>query len=596
VNENEDFSGRLQFLNFVLVLIIVVLIGRAGYLQVYDGAFYARLAEGNRIRIIPAEAARGTFYDRNGELLVTNRPGFAVSLLPLTEPISPEVIARVSKLINVPVEEIQQKIDAHVGFDPIRIKTDVLPDIVTIIEEQKDNYPGVVIEVLPIRDYIYGEYAAHVFGYVSEINEEELERRKDDGYKSGYIIGKFGLERIYDKDVRGINGGDQVEVDVSGRPIQLLGRQSPVPGNDLVLTIDKHLQEAAEQAVDTQLALVHAYAAAAVVMNPQTGEVLAMVSRPAFNPNLFAGGISTLNWNVLNNNPYHPMDNKAITGEYPPGSTFKIVTGTAALAEHKVTPQEKIFDSGHHWIIPKTNAGGEALGWINFQEAMAHSDNVYFYEMGNRLGVDALERYARMFGLGERTGIDLPYEAEGLVPNRKYKADNYEDGEWYLSETFDAAIGQGFNLVTPLQAAMVMGEIAANGKRYQPHLVQRIVDVHGNTVREFQPKLLSELDVSPSVIRNVQEGLHSVTKIGTAAGVFAGFPIDIAGKTGTAENSQGRDHGWFVAYGPYANPTIVVAVIVEQGGFGSLSAVPIGRRIMEAAFRLDRVPQDAGKK
>lgn len=596
MNENEDFSGRLQFLSVVIVLIIAVLIGRAGYLQVYDGELYARLAEGNRIRIIPAEAARGTFYDRNGELLVTNRPGFAVSLLPLTEPVSPEVIARVSKLIHVPIAEIQQKIDTHVGFDPIRIKTDVLPDIVTLIEEQKDDYPGVVIEVLPIRDYIYGEYAAHVFGYVSEINEEELERRKNEGYKSGYIIGKFGLERIYDKEVRGINGGDQVEVDVSGRPVQLLGRQSPVPGNDLVLTIDKHLQEAAEQAVDAQLAIVHANAAAAVVMNPQTGEVLAMVSRPAFNPNLFAGGISTQNWNVLNNNPYHPMDNKAITGEYPPGSTFKIVTGTAALAEHKVTPQEKIFDAGHHWIIPKTNAGGEALGWINFQEAMAHSDNVYFYEMGNRLGVDALERYARMFGLGTRTGIDLPYEAEGLVPNRKYKAENYEDGEWYLSETFDAAIGQGFNLVTPLQAAMVMGEIAANGKRYQPHLVQRIVDVNGNTVREFQPKLLSELDVSPSVIRNVQEGLHSATKIGTAAGVFAGFPIDIAGKTGTAENSQGRDHGWFVAYGPYVNPNIVVAVIVEQGGFGSLSAVPIGRRIMEAAFRLDRVPQNVGSK
>ena len=596
MNENEDFSGRLQFLSVVIVLIIAVLIGRAGYLQVYDGELYARLAEGNRIRIIPAEAARGTFYDRNGELLVTNRPGFAVSLLPLTEPVSPEVIARVSKLIHVPIAEIQQKIDTHVGFDPIRIKTDVLPDIVTLIEEQKDDYPGVVIEVLPIRDYIYGEYAAHVFGYVSEINEEELERRKNEGYKSGYIIGKFGLERIYDKEVRGVNGGDQVEVDVSGRPVQLLGRQSPVPGNDLVLTIDKHLQEAAEQAVDAQFAIVHANAAAAVVMNPQTGEVLAMVSRPAFNPNLFAGGISTQNWNVLNNNPYHPMDNKAITGEYPPGSTFKIVTGTAALAEHKVTPQEKIFDAGHHWIIPKTNAGGEALGWINFQDAMAHSDNVYFYEMGNRLGVDALERYARMFGLGTRTGIDLPYEAEGLVPNRKYKEENYEDGEWYLSETFDAAIGQGFNLVTPLQAAMVMGEIAANGKRYQPHLVQRIVDVNGNTVREFQPKLLSELDVSPSVIRNVQEGLHSVTKIGTAAGVFAGFPIDIAGKTGTAENSQGRDHGWFVAYGSYVNPNIVVAVIVEQGGFGSLSAVPIGRRIMEAAFRLDRVPQNVGSK
>ena len=429
MNENEDFSSRLQFLRVVAVCIILVLIGRAGYLQVYDGELYARLAEGNRIRIIPAEAARGTFYDRNGELLVTNRPGFTVSLLPLTEPISPEVIARVSALIHVPVEEIQKKIDAHIGFDPIRIKNDVLPDIVSIIEEQKDSYPGVVVEVLPVRDYIFGEYAAHVFGYVSEINEEELERRKGEGYKSGDIIGKFGLERVYDKEVRGIKGGEQVEVDVSGRPVQILGRQSPIPGNDLVLTIDSHIQEAAERAVDDQLAAVHAHAAAAVVMNPQTGEILAMVSRPAFNPNLFAGGISTVNWNMLNNNPYHPMDNKAITGEYPPGSTFKIVTGTAALAEHKVTAQEKIFDSGRHWIIPKTNAGGEALGWIDFEQAMAHSDNVYFYEMGNRLGVDTLERYARLFGLGTRTGIDLPYEAEGLVPNRKYKADYYADGD-----------------------------------------------------------------------------------------------------------------------------------------------------------------------
>ena len=588
MNENEDFSSRLQFLRVVAVCIILVLIGRAGYLQVYDGELYARLAEGNRIRIIPAEAARGTFYDRNGELLVTNRPGFTVSLLPLTEPISPEVIARVSALIHVPVEEIQKKIDAHIGFDPIRIKNDVLPDIVSIIEEQKDSYPGVVVEVLPVRDYIFGEYAAHVFGYVSEINEEELERRKGEGYKSGDIIGKFGLERVYDKEVRGIKGGEQVEVDVSGRPVQILGRQSPIPGNDLVLTIDSHIQEAAERAVDDQLAAVHAHAAAAVVMNPQTGEILAMVSRPAFNPNLFAGGISTVNWNMLNNNPYHPMDNKAITGEYPPGSTFKIVTGTAALAEHKVTAQEKIFDSGRHWIIPKTNAGGEALGWIDFEQAMAHSDNVYFYEMGNRLGVDTLERYARLFGLGTRTGIDLPYEAEGLVPNRKYKADNYEDGEWYLSETFDAAIGQGFNLVTPLQAAMVVSEIAANGQRYRPHLVQRIVDVNGNTVREIKPELLSTLEVDPSVIHHVQEGLHSVTKLGTGTALFAGFPVDIAGKTGTAENSQGRDHSWFVAYGPYKNPNVVVAVIVEQGGFGSVAAGPIARRILEAAFGLDK--------
>lgn len=589
----DGFNRRLRVLGILMVLVIAVLIGRAGYLQIYEGEYYAGLADGNRIRIIPAVAPRGTFYDRNGQLLVTNRPGFTVSLLPLTSPIKEEVIERLSALVHVPVEDIKAKIAGHSGFDPIRIKADVTPDIVSIIEEQKELYPGVMIENTPIRDYVLKQEGAHTFGYVSEINDEELKEKKADGYKSGDIIGKFGLEKIYDKYVRGEDGGDQVEVDVSGKPVKRLGRKVPVPGDDLVLTIDKDLQTAAEKAVDDRLAAIHASAAAAVVLNPQTGEVLAMVSRPAFDPNLFAHGISSKDWAKLNNNPFHPMDNKTISGEYPPGSTFKIVTGTAALTEGKVAPEEKIFDSGHHWIIPKRNAEGEALGWINFQEAFAHSDNVYFYEMGNRLGIDLLEKYARMFGLGQRTGIDLPYEAKGLVANREYKKKNFEDGDWYLSETFDAAIGQGFNLVTPLQAAMVMGEIAADGKRYKPHLVSRIQTQDGDVIKEFQPELLSELQVPANVIKLVQEGLHDVTKFGTAASTFRGFPVDIAGKTGTAENSQGRDHGWFVAYGPFDNPNIVVAVIVDQGGFGSQSAVPIGREILEAAFHVGRYAPDA---
>lgn len=577
----------------ISVLVIAVLIGRAAYLQIYQGEYYAGLADGNRIRIVPSMAPRGTFYDRNGELLVTNRPGFSVSLLPLTAPISDDVIDRLSDLLKVPTDEIKTKIAGHSGFNPIRIKTDVTPDIVSIIEEQKSQYPGVVIEVTPIRDYILKQEGAHTFGYVSEINDTELEKMKDEGYKSGDIIGKFGLEKVYDKELRGENGGQQVEVDVSGKPVQILGRKEPVPGDDLELTIDINLQQAAEKAVDEQLTQIGAHAAAAVVMNPQTGEILAMVSRPAFDPNLFAHGISSKDWNQLNNNPYHPMDNKTITGEYPPGSTFKIVTGTAALTEGVVTPDEQIFDSGHHWIIPKGNADGEALGWLNFRTALAHSDNVYFYEMGNRLGIDRLEKYARMFGLGAKTGIDLPYEATGLVANRLYKEKNFDDGEWYLSETFDAAIGQGFNLVTPLQAAMVMGEIAADGKRYKPHVVNRIIAPDGSVVKDFQPELLSQLDVPEEDIKLVQDGLHDVTKYGTAASSFRGFTVDIAGKTGTAENSQGRDHGWFVAYGPFDNPNIVVAVIVENGGYGSQSAVPIGRKILEAAFGLN---QDSGDK
>ena len=351
----------------------------------------------------------------------------------------------------------------HSGFDPIRIRPDVTQDIVTIIEEQKELYPGVVIEVQPLRNYALKQEGAHTFGYVSEISDAELETKKDEGYKSGDIIGKFGLERVYDKEIRGENGGEQVEVDVAGKPVQILGKKEPKPGYDLILTIDRDLQVAAEKAVDDMLSQLGCHAAAAVVLNPQTGEVLAMVSRPAFDPNLFAHGISTKDWNAINNNPYHPMDNKAITGEYPPGSTFKIVTGTAALASGKVDPYEMIFDSGTHWLVPKGNAGGEALGWLDFHAALSHSDNVYFYECGNRLGADLLESYARMFGLGSPTGIDLPYESPGLADWKEYKREVYED-DFYLSEVMDAAIGQGFNLVTPLQAAMVMGEIAANGK------------------------------------------------------------------------------------------------------------------------------------
>ena len=361
-NNNDEYIGRLKPLAFIIFMVISILIARVGYLQVYDGEYYSKLADGNRIRIIPSMAPRGTFFDRNGQLLVTNRPGFTVSLLPLTEPIKEEVIVKLAELVEVPVEDIKKRIDVHYGFDPIRIKTDVTPDIVTIIEEQKSTYPGVVIEVQPIRNYILKQEAAHTFGYVSEISDEELERKKSEGYKSGDIVGKFGLERIYDKYIRGVNGGEQVEVDVAGKPVQILGKKEPTPGADLILTLDRDLQVAAEQAVDKQLAEISANAAAAVVMNPQTGEVLAMVSRPAFDPNLFAHGISTKDWNAINENPYHPMDNKAITGEYPPGSTFKIVTGTAALAAERVTPDEQIFDSGTHWLIPKVK---HWAGWIS---------------------------------------------------------------------------------------------------------------------------------------------------------------------------------------------------------------------------------------
>ncbi|QDR80124.1 penicillin-binding protein 2 [Sporomusa termitida] len=596
-------NGRIEILGFVMIFIFIALVGRLGYLQMAQGQYYERLADGNRIRLIPIMAPRGVFYDRNGVMLVSNRPGFTVSLLSISGPVPDAVLDKLAGILNMNVREIKAKVAQQSGsFEPVRIKTDLGPDIVTKIEERRAELPGVVIEIQPLRNYVYNELAAHIFGYVSEINETELENRKADGYKAGDIVGKFGLERVYDKEIRGTDGGNQVEVDVSGRPVQVLGKKDPLPGHNLVLTIDYRVQKAAETAIDEQLMHLQtktefnkAQAAAAVVINPKNGEILAMVSRPSFNPNLFNGGISEKDWKLLNDNPYHPMDNKAISGEYPPGSTFKIITGTAALELGKVTPQEKILDTGRHWLIPKGNAMGEALGWINFREALSKSDNVYFYEMGNRLGIDNLEKYARMFGLGAVTGINLPGESEGLVANQRYKQKVYGE-DWYLSETFDAAIGQGFQLTTPLQMAVVIGEIANGGHRYRPNLVSKITSTSGETLTTFGPEEVGQVTISDNTLTLIRESLREVAQEGgTAAAYFGDFPIAIAGKTGTSENSHGHDHGWFVAYGPYEDPRVAVAVIVEQGGFGSSSAAPIAKKIMEAAFNINQTVSEAAK-
>ena len=587
-------SQRLDILTVVLVLIFVALISRLGYLQVVKGPEYQRLAEGNRTRQVNVVATRGDFYDRNGVMMVSSRPGFAVSILPGNKPTPQAVIAQTAAILGMTPQEIVEKLSkSKTAFEPVRLKIDVGQHIVAAIEERRSDLPGVVVEILPVRNYIHNQMGVHVFGYVSEISETELVSMGDQGYRASDLIGQSGLERKYDRFIKGTDGGSQIEVDVAGRMVQVLAKKEPIPGNNLVLTIDYRLQKVAEEALDEQLQYLQrqggrrgAQAGAVVVLNPQNGEVLAMVSRPAFDPNQFIGGISTKNWKAINENPFHPMDNRAIAGEYPPGSTFKIVTGTAALELKKVRPDELIFDSGQHWLVPKTNAAGEALGWINFHQALSMSDNVYFYEMGNRLGIDALERYARMFGLGSFTEIDLPGESDGLVANRRYKELNYKE-DWYLAETFDAAIGQGFQLATPLQMAVLVSEIANGGHRWRPHVVRKILSPRGELVKAMPIEEVGRIDISPESLKLVRDGLRGVSEAGgTGAGVFANFPVPVAGKTGTAENPHGDDHGWFVAYGPFDDPRITVAVIIEQGGFGSSSAGPIARKILETAFNL----------
>jgi penicillin-binding protein 2 len=587
-------NPRLDLLCYMVVLIIAVLIARLGYLQIAKGAEFHQQADNNRIRLMPVMAPRGTFYDRSGALLVSNRPGFSVSLVPISGPIPAEVLTKLAAILNMKVADIQSRIKEQANpLEPIRIRNDVGQEVITKIEERREDLPGVVIEVQSVRNYIYSELGAHIFGYVSEISDTELAQKKSEGYKTGDIIGKFGLERFYDKDLRGVDGGAQVEVDVNGHPVRMLGKKEPVLGNSLVLTIDAKIQKAAEKAMDNRLNYLQkklgnpqAKAAAAVVLDPRTGAVLAMVSRPAFNPNLFNGGISTKDWKAINDNPFNPMQNRAIGAEYPPGSAFKIVTGTAALETGKLTLEEKIYDTGRHWIIPKGNAHGAALGWIDFNEALVKSDNVFFYELGNRLGIDSLEQWARKFGLGDKTGIDLQGEDTGLVANRKYKEKVYGE-EWYLSETFDAAIGQGFQLATPLQMATLISQVANGGHRYRPHLVSKIISPEGQTVKTFEPEELSFVPIAEKNLQAIRKALREVTLSGGTAGyIFEGFNAQIAGKTSTAENPHGDDHGWFVAYGPYDNPTVAIAVVVEQGGYGSDSAAPIARKIMEAAFGL----------
>ena len=398
--KNQD--GRFRYLYWIVIFIFAALICRLVYLQLFEGSYYHGLADGNRLRAIPIAAMRGVMYDRNGQILVGSRPSFMVTYVPTKKGISDAELDSLSKLLNVPKDKLQEKIaKGKNSFEPTILAQDLTQDIVTRVEERRNDLPGVSVDVQPIRYYPYNSMAAQVFGYVGQIDEEDMKRLKgQEGVSSITQIGRAGLEAYYDDLLRGKDGGRQVEVDASGTPVKEMERKNPVPGHNFHLTIDLNLQKATEDALDRQVANgIGTHGIAAVAIDPNTGAVLAMASRPSYNPNWFTRGITEKEWAQINNNPAHPMENRVIAGEYPPGSTFKLITGTAALELKKVTPDELIFDSGRHWLVDMRNAGGEALGWLNFTEALAKSDNVYFYELGRRVGIDKLAEYARMFGM-----------------------------------------------------------------------------------------------------------------------------------------------------------------------------------------------------
>lgn len=590
--EDRNRITRLHTLLVVCLVLFAVLLGRMVYLQLWRGDYYAKQSDGNRLRQSRILAPRGIIYDSEGKELVNNLPGYAV-VLQKQSSYKPETLQRLSNLLQMPVEEINAKIKASENFyEPIMLKNNLDQQMVTKIEEQRRYMPEVMLSVQPIRNYPYHELAVHALGYVGEVSAYEIEQGLFKNITQGSLVGKGGLEKTYDKYLRGEDGAFMEEVDVAGNVVKHYDSVQPIPGKNLKLTIDYELQKELEAFTDKHLAFLRssgiapgASAAAVVAIDPRNGAVRAMVSRPGYDPNWFVHGISSKNWNSINNDPNYPMNNKVITGEYPPGSTFKIVTGSAAFELKKVGLNEPIFDGGFHPMVPTMgNAGGEVLGWLTFIKALAMSDNVYFYELGYRVGIDNIEKYAHIFGFGERTGIDLEGESKGLVASKKVKREIWDE-DWRLGDTFNAAIGQGFNLTTPIQLSVMLSIVANGGTKYQPYLVDSIINSDGSLFEKPKRAEGKHIDVSQQTIDYIRMGMSATTQEGGTASYFAGLPKPIAGKTGTAENSHGRDHGLFVAYGPVDDPELVVVCIVEQGGFGSVAAGPIVYKAFEEFFQ-----------
>lgn len=592
------------------------------YLQVVKGDYFSELSHRNRIRILTLTAPRGNIYDRYGQLLAATRPAFAVSIMEMgsKEDLN-KSIAGLARLLDMSEDSIRDRIRKHQRpFEPVRIATDISPVVHTLIVENRDNLPGVIIETLPIRDYVYDSFAAHLFGYVSEISAKELADPNWDGRRQGDIIGKTGLERRYDRELRGVDGGQQVEVDVAGHLVEVLGEIPPVNGANLVLTIDAELQRVAEdffdqwtQRVRTGQGLAQAYPdanrGAVVVMKVDTGEILAMFSKPDFDPNLFAAGIDVQTYRDLANDPHKPFLDRVLQARYPPGSTFKMVTAAAALELERTTPSYSIFDSGNY------RYGGVSFrcwrtaghGWVDLRAALKYSCNTYFYEMGRRLIDDprrpndppqGLIEWAERFGLGLPTGIDLALPGESSEI-RTIIAGRDDARDWQGGMTLQAAIGQG-HVFTPIQMAVYTAAIANGGTRYVPKLVREVLSPDGRVIRQTEPEVAGTVGLSPETLEQLREGmLASSLELGgpagpgTSAWLFHNFPIKVAGKTGTAQAPQdpgeasGAGHAWYIAFAPYDKPEIAVVVLVERGGSGSTAAAPIAKAIFEQYFGLN---------
>jgi penicillin-binding protein 2 len=596
----EEIRKKIKIYLILVVFCFLCLWLRVWYLQILKGGYFIELSENNRVRMVSLSAFRGTMKDRNGEVLVGIRPSFNLYITPEDADDLPATFGLLKTKVDFDEDKVRAAMKQAKSFKPVLIQADILREQVAFIEENKMRLPGVGIKVEPTRNYVYPELASHVMGYVGEITRSQLDQMQGGGYQQGDLTGKEGLESLYEQVLRGQKGFKEVEVDVSGRELRVLRKRDPLSGDNLVLTLDARIQKTLETLMtgtpDTPVS------GSAVMMKVQTGEILAIASKPSFDGNLFATGISQENWNALINDERHPLQNRVVGGQYPPGSTYKIVTALAGLEEGVITPETEVYCPGHfrlgRGLYRCWKRGGH--GTVNLHDAIVQSCDVFFYTIGNQLGIDTLAKYASLLGLGRPTGVELSGERPGLIPTTQWKMRKKREA-WLAGETISASIGQGFNLVTPMQQVAMTAAVANGGILLKPHLIKRIEEVDGRLQKIIDPEILGRVNARPENLEFIRDALRDVVNGKSGTGRAARMDdIVVSGKTGTAQvvhlrvtedtanedeiPYQFRDHAWFVAFAPYEKPEIAVAVLVEHGGHGGSAAAPLAKKLMQAYF------------
>ena len=608
LNDKKDIKRILNF-KIIIIILFIVLLGRAFYLQVYLADEYKRLSEQNRTSTRLISAPRGRIYDRNNEIIVSNKLAHTVSII--RREANQRTIYELSDILNIPIDYIIDRID-NSEDDIVRIKSNISREELILLEEIKNELTGVYIEQMPIRDYVYGSLAAHVLGYLGEISADELKNLEGQGYNSRDIIGKTGVERIYEEYLRGDSGSEQIEINNLGQKIRSLDIEEPQSGDDLILNLDYQLQQRAEDLLEEQLiALKHEaeeddeiqgapQGGAVIVSDPNDGSILAMASMPDYDLSKFLTGMSGEEWQRLYQNSEMPLLNRAISTSAPPGSIFKIVTGLAAMEELGVKADDEFYDKGYYELsgVRFSNWYPNGQGEIDFVDSIAWSNNTVFYQLGHQLYQKdqvLLQDYAREFTLGSRSEIDLNNETTGLIPDPDWRRNffsNLEDRIWFPGYTINLSIGQGNLRTSPIQLINLINAIANQGVIYRPRIVDRIVSQSGELIMENQAEVLNELEADAETIETIKEALLGVTTYGTARNTFNDFPISIAGKTGTAQTGAERpNHGWFAGFAPAENPEISVVAFIEYG-HSSANTLPIVRGILKEYFDVDDVEID----